>query len=297
MFDYRSIAALSAVIETRRFELAAKKLFITQSAVSQRIQSLENYYGKPVLIREQPYRPTELGKLLLGHYQRLLMLEADFQSELTGETSSIRIPIAISRDSLETWFKSVMAHLDKLMPMCLEITADDQEVTVEYLKKGLVAACASTTAKSIAGCSSTFLGFFDYICVASPAFVKKYFKSEDKIQKQLLEAPAIIFDNKDKLHAKYLKKYFGITDAISNYHVVPSVAGFRQFAIQGHAYGLIPKIDILKELNQKKLINLFPDKVWAMPIFWHQWSCESKQYEVFSDVVSEVARKMLRQKD
>lgn len=296
MFDYRSIAALSAVLETQRFELAAKKLFVTQSAVSQRIRSLENYYGKPVLIREQPYRPTELGKLLLGHYQRLLMLEADFQAGLTGETSSLRIPIAISRDSLETWFKSVTEHLNKLMPMYLDIIADDQDVTLEYLKKGLVAACAATTGKPITGCSSTFLGYFDYVCVASPSFVKKYFKTKDALKTQLLDAPAIIFDNKDKLHAKYLKKYFGITDAIVNYHTVPSVAGFRQFTLQGFAYGLIPKIDILKELNQKKLINIFPDKVWAMPVYWHQWSGENTHFEAFSDLVLGIARKILRQK-
>lgn len=64
MLDYRALAALQAVIETQGFETAANKLFITQSAVSQRIKALENHYGEPLLIRTIPYQPTAFGESL-----------------------------------------------------------------------------------------------------------------------------------------------------------------------------------------------------------------------------------------
>ncbi len=83
MIDYESIAALTAVIETQSFQNAAQKLFITQSAVSQRIKTLENYYGHPVLIRTMPYRPTALGTRLLGHHKRVAAIENDLKEELT----------------------------------------------------------------------------------------------------------------------------------------------------------------------------------------------------------------------
>ena len=75
MIDYQAVAALSAVIETQSFQKAAEKLFVTQSAVSQRIKSLENFYGKPVLIRSLPYRPTHLGTALLEHFRRTMLLK------------------------------------------------------------------------------------------------------------------------------------------------------------------------------------------------------------------------------
>ena len=50
------------VIETQGFENAAARLFITQSAVSQRIKALESEYGEPVLVRALPYRPLRWVK-------------------------------------------------------------------------------------------------------------------------------------------------------------------------------------------------------------------------------------------
>ena len=103
-------------------------------------------------------------------------------------------------------------QLNQLSAINLEIIADDQEITLDYLRKGLVSACASTTAQAITGCQSQFLGYFDYILVASPAFIKKYFHNKKNIKQKLLQAPSVIFDNKDYLHSRYLKHFFDITD-------------------------------------------------------------------------------------
>ncbi len=295
MIDYDAVAALAAVIETQSFQSAADKLFITQSAVSQRIKSLESFHGEPVLIRTQPYRPTKLGLTLLGHYRHVSLLEDSLQEELLAKAISQRISIAISRDSLETWFVSVMDQLKSIWPVTLEIIADDQDVTLTYLQNGLVSACASTNPKAMPGCQVDFLGYFDYVLVASPEFKKKYFTDEKKLKANLTQAPAIIFDNKDTLHTKFLKEFFNLTDTDIPYHVIPSVAGFRQFALEGYAYALIPEIDIINELKQHKLVKLFPDKVWGMPLYWHSWSIKTKPYKIFNDLVLKVGRKLLRQ--
>lgn len=293
MIDYEAIAALSAVIETQSFLSAAEKLFITQSAVSQRIKSLENYYGEPVLIRTLPYKATQLGLNLLKHYKQVTLLEDALNDELLAQINKQRISIAISRDSLETWFVEVIEQLKNIPTITLEIIADDQDLTLSYLQNGLVSACASTASKSISGCKAEFLGYFDYVMVASPEFQKLYFNNEKKVKANLINAPAIIFDNKDNLHAKYLKHFFNIEDNNINYHIIPSVSGFRQFALNGYAYALIPEIHIRNELKQHKLIKLFPDKVWQMPVYWHSWSVETKPYKLFNELVRVTARKML----
>ncbi|MGC9553259.1 LysR family transcriptional regulator, partial [Vibrio metoecus] len=47
--DYRWIEALDSVVSKGSFERAAEQLFISQSAVSQRIKQLEKYLAQPVL--------------------------------------------------------------------------------------------------------------------------------------------------------------------------------------------------------------------------------------------------------
>lgn len=294
MLDYKAIAALHAVLETQGFAAAAEKLCITQSAVSQRIKTLENYYGEPVLVRSQPYHPTELGERLLGHYKQVMLLEGNLKTGMTAETAQQKISLAISRDSLETWFVPIMTQLKLIAPFTLEIIADDQEITHEYLRKGLVAACASTSAKPMTGCKVEFLGFFDYVLVASPEFKKRYFPAKKITAENLLAAPAIIFDTQDNLHQRYLNHFFNIDTPLTNYHIVPSVAGFRTFALAGYAYALIPKIDVVDDLKKHHLINLLPDKVWQMPMYWHSWAIETKAYKKFNDLVVKIAQKILK---
>lgn len=292
MLDYQDIAALAAVIENQGFQNAAEKLFITQSAVSQRIKSLESFYGEPVLIRTPPYRPTQLGLTLLKHYNRVSLLEGELNEELLAQANTQRISIAISRDSLETWFTTVIDRLEKIPAIQLEILADDQDTTLEHFQNGLVSACASTESKALSGCKSEFLGYFDYVLVASPKFKANYFKDKN-LRANLTKAPAIIFDTKDTLHRNYLQHFFNLSDKDIQYHVVPSVAGFRQFAINGYAYALIPEIDIISELKQGGLVKLCPDKPWQMPVYWHSWLIETKPYKLFNELVLKTGRKTL----
>ena len=296
MLDYQAIAALAAVIETQGFQTAAERLCITQSAVSQRIKSLEKYYGESVLVRTEPYRPTALGLSLLGHYKRVTMLEDALQTSLTNTAAAPRISISISRDTLETWFPMVVNQLASIMPLKLDIIADDQDRTLHYLQKGLVSACASTTKKAITGCKAEFIGYFDYALVASPAFKKTYFQGSHITKQHLLEAPTLLFDQHDKLHADYLKHFFKIDDMNLKFcHIIPSVHGFKQFALRGYAYVLIPYIDIIQELKNKQLINLFPDKMWQMPVYWHTFEIETHAFRLFNELVIKTGRKVLRQ--
>lgn len=289
MLDYRGIEALYTVQELQSFEGAAKKLRITQSAISQRIKALETYYGEPLLIRTLPYRPTLLGEQLIGHYKRICLLEEDLKAQLDTSAAIPKISIALNRDSLETWF----LEADLYEGIILEVIADDQELTLDYLKKGLVSACISTTEKEILGGKVEFLGDMEYVLVASSAFAKKHF-SQGSPKESLSNAPAIKFDRNDYLHERYLEKYFHLSGAELNFHVVPSVRGFKKFALKGYGYGLIPRIDIIEELKKKKLVQLYPDKVWKIPLYWHYWAVESKIYKKFNAEMIAYARRAMQ---
>lgn len=292
MLDYRGIEALYTVQDLQSFEAAAQKLHITQSAVSQRIKGLETFYGKPVITRILPYRPTELGKQLIGHFTRICLLEEDLERQIGKTAMTPRISIALNRDSLETWFLDLVKETEVFKNISLELIADDQELTLDYLKNGLVSACLSTSEKEIQGGRVHFLGNMEYVLVASPTFVKKYF-SEGSPKKNLRNAPAIKFDQNDRLHERYLERFFNLDGKELNYHIVPSVAGFRKFALLGYGYALIPKIDIIVELKEKQLVQLYQDKIWDVPLYWHYWAVESKFYQKFNaDVIQHAINKL-----
>ena len=60
-FDYKQLQALDVVVSEQNFERAARRLNLTQSAVSQRIKLLEQAVAQPLLLRTTPPTPTPLG--------------------------------------------------------------------------------------------------------------------------------------------------------------------------------------------------------------------------------------------
>lgn len=82
MLDYSALAALAAVIREGSFERAARALHVTPSAISQRIRLLEERVGCALVVRDQPCRPTETGRRLCQHVDRVRLLEQELQGTL-----------------------------------------------------------------------------------------------------------------------------------------------------------------------------------------------------------------------
>lgn len=292
MLDYKGLEALATVISEQSFERAAQKLFITQPAVSQRIRNLEDFYGSPLLIRGHPYRANELGQQLIGHFKKMSFLEEELSLKIEQSGKNPQLSIGLNRDSLETWFMHLLAEQRLGTEFILEIIADDQELLLDYFRNGLLSASMSPSSKKLSGSECEFLGFMDYVLVSSPKFYKKYF-SQGLSSQALLKAPALFFDKNDSLHRRYLEKFFGLKNEPIPSHFIPSVQGFKSFALNGLGYALIPKTELLLELKEGLLINLAPDKIWQEPIYWHYLSIQSTKYQSFMKVLMDEVKNIL----
>jgi LysR family transcriptional regulator (chromosome initiation inhibitor) len=80
--DYKLLSTLNAVLEQQGFELAAKKLFISQPAISLRLKNLEEQVGQPLVIRGEPIKVTAAAEKLLSHYKMVQQLENDLITNL-----------------------------------------------------------------------------------------------------------------------------------------------------------------------------------------------------------------------
>ncbi|ASQ47404.1 ArgP/LysG family DNA-binding transcriptional regulator [Legionella clemsonensis] len=290
--DHRGLQALDAVIQTQSFAAAAKQLFITQPAVTQRIKQLENQFGQPLLVRSLPYQATPLGEKLLSLLRRTRLLEEHLLQEIHKELPA-RLSVALNRDSLETWFTRALPTLSLLEKWNIDIITDDQEVTIDYFRKGLVSACVTSYERALPGCECSLLGHMTYLLVASPEFVNRHFNNKRTLEENLTHAPAIVFDNRDRLPEHFFKHFFKKPLPLSRYHMVPSVQAYKEFTLQGYGYGWIPALDVTHELAQGLLQEISAAMRWPIPLYWHYWQLPAKQYQQFIRKVEEGARQFL----
>ena len=83
MLDSRQLAALAAVVEEGGFDRAARRLHVTQSAVSQRIKQLEEQLGQTLVLRTSPIRATPAGQQVLKHFRQVDLLEQELLGALS----------------------------------------------------------------------------------------------------------------------------------------------------------------------------------------------------------------------
>ena len=271
-FDYKLLAALAEVIEQQSFELAAQKLFISQSAISQRIKALEEQLGQPVLIRSQPILATHAGEQLLAHFKRVKQLEYELVPIISPEkpTKPMKISLAVNADSIATWFIDAITLVLKTQLVELNLIIEHEERTLDKLRSGEAVGAVSIIEKPLKGYRSFKLGKMEYCLVANPDFIAQYFP-DGVNQSSLKMAPAISYDHKDDMHVRYIAKHFNLAAAEYYCHSVRSSEAFVALVKQGVAYCLLPKLQIAKELDSGQLISLCPDNTLVETLYWHSW--------------------------
>lgn len=270
-FDYKLLQALETVVRTQSFEKAAELLFISQSAVSQRIKLLEENVGKPVLIRTQPLQLTADGESLVAHYNQVIQLEKNLDViEQSSDSSLVTISIATNADSLATWLIPALkpAVIDSNIELNLIVVGEG--LTIDKLKSGEAFGAISTQAHPIKGCTNDLIGKMDYILVCSPDFEKRYFPN-GITRSALRKAPALAFDHTDNMHVDFLKSEFNLNEGDYPLHAVRSSEAFVTMALEGLGYSFIPHLQVVKQLGSKTLIRLMPEFSIQESLYWHRW--------------------------
>lgn len=271
-FDYKLLSALTEVIELQSFELAANKLFISQSAISQRIKSLEEYIGQPVLIRSQPIVLTTAGEQLVSHFKKVEQLENELAPVLSPDKplQPMKVSLAVNADSIATWFIQAVTPVLQSHLVELNLMIEHEERTLDKLRTGEAIGAVSVIEKPLKGYRSFRLGKMEYCLVANKTFKNKYFK--DGVNRESLKmAPAISYDHKDDMHVRFIAKRFDLGASEYFCHRVRSSEAFVELAKQGVAYSLLPKLQIANELANGELVNLSPENELIETLYWHSW--------------------------
>ena len=277
--DSAGLDCLAALADEGAFERAAKALSITQSAVSQRLRSLEAQVGELLVVRSRPLRLTEPGKVLLRYARQLQALRLDAARELgSGAARGERIAIAVNADSLATW---VLPALDPVVQLGLsqgfglELVVDDQDFTHDRLRQGEVLGCVSTVSQALRGCRVQPLGVMRYVAVASPAFMAAQLP-DGLNAANFASTPFVVFNRKDDAQVQWVSKAFGLRAPRLVERYVPSSEAYARAVQAGWGVGVASELLVRSQIATGELVALRPDLSVDVTLYWHQWKLVSE---------------------
>ena len=299
MLDRELLETFATVAEQQSFERAAAVLHVTRGAVSQRIRSLEESLATVLLLRDKPVTPTAAGEVLLRHVKYLRLLEASSLRELPNTATGDRpvpvpLAVAVNADSLATWLPSLLRELFARRLVALEVVTDDQDHTSSRLLRGEVVGCISTSARAASGFLAQPLGAMEYRCYSVPSFSAEFLADGLNIR-NVLRAPAVLFNRKDALHDEFLQRLFGVR--IDHYprHYLPSPAALLDGIAMGAGYGLVPATQAAGLVRDGALLDLAPDQPVLVELYWHHWEMEPPIAREITEMVVDHARQCLIQ--
>jgi LysR family transcriptional regulator, chromosome initiation inhibitor len=305
-YDPDALECLAAIVEEGGFERAAQRLSITQSAVSQRLRALESQVGTVLIVRSRPLKATSAGRLLLKHTKMLRLLRADLERDMKelapgslgasgGGREEERISIAINADSIATWALPALTALAQ-QGLALEIIADDQNFTQEWLREGQVLGCVTTLKQALRGCKMVALGAMDYVAVATPAFAQARLAAGGKsplTAHNFRSVPFIAFNRKDDMQADFVGKAFGLKRVTLNQLFVPSSEGQVRAVLAGWGVSVVPRLLAEGLLQQGLLVNVAPACAVQVQLYWHCWNLQSEVLDALTTAISDAAAQSL----
>ena len=296
MMDYAALNALAAVVREGSFDRAARALHVTPSAISQRIRLLEERMGCALVVRGQPCRPTDTGRRMCQHMDRVRLLEQELTDALPALApeggARVPLPVAVNADSLATWFAPALAAFAAEAPVLVELSVDDQDHTAEWLRTGAVLAAVTSSARPATGCNSQPLGVMRYRAAASPAFMQRHF-AQGVGAGSLAQAPSLLFNTKDELQASWVRRLCHRHVELPR-HTLPSSHAFVTAALAGMGWGMFPQGMVAPQLAEGSLVELVPGTPLDVPLYWQTARAASGLLDGLTRRMVAAAREALR---
>jgi LysR family transcriptional regulator (chromosome initiation inhibitor) len=298
MLDYPALRAVAAVVQTGSFERAAALMNVTPSAISQRIKHLEERLGTGVIVRGSPCVATEKGAWLCRHMETVGMLESELLEQLPDLAANpanhrVTVSIATNADSLGTWFLDAVANFSRRSSYLLDIAVDDQDHTAQWLERGRVLGAVTSLEAPVRGCKRISLGSLRYVATADADFVNRHFP-DGVTAATLLAAPALVFNQKDRLQALWVRRTIG-EDVVLPAHFLPSTQGFVSASLSGMGWCLNPEQLVAEHLAAGRLVELVPGSRIDTPLYWQINRIAADRLEPLTRQIVSAARQQLVQ--
>lgn len=288
--NLEQVRALAAIVDTGSFDMAARTLHLTPSAISQRVRALEQSVGQVVVRRASPCTPTAAGAVLIRLARQVELLEEESRDLLgVARSAPVVLRVAVNADSLDTWVLRLLPAAAAWDDTRLRFTVVDEDHSLRLLREGAVGAAITTESEQVPGCRSFPLGTMRYIAVCAPELARRFTLHSGEVDWENL--PLLRYDERDDLQQVFLAAR-GLTGA-SEPSQIPSASGLRSALVAGLGWLLVPDFTVGEDVAEGRLVTLSDDVV-DVTLHWHVWKLSSHRLERLNEAVAVAARSVLR---
>lgn len=256
--DSRQLLAFVTVARRGSFTLAAKDLFLTQSAVSHAIKALEDELGHRLLDRVgKRVTITQAGEQLLVHAQRILgeMESARAGLDHLANWGHGRLRVGASVTACQYLLPTVLREFRQSFPKCvIRIEPGDHGRQLELLREGQVD--LAVMLRPDGDREFTFVPMFeDQLCfVVSPLHAWAALRQVPRAQ---VAQETLILYNKSSFTFRLLADYFREEKvSLNNYIELGAMEAIKELAKTGVGVGVIAPWVARAEIECGSLVSI-----------------------------------------
>lgn len=248
------LQAFMMVVKYHTVHAAAAELHLTQTAVTQRIRTLETSLKTTLFIRSRRgMQLTAEGQALLRYCQASVELEGEALATIQGAGSETEIELRITGPTS-------MMH-SRVIPRCVPLMQrfagllfyfkiDDVDTHHQKLRSGEADFALIREEQLTAEMQSKSLAAEEYVLVASQQWQSR------SLQEIIAEERIIDFDESDQITFNYLKQYDLFSYSRKRRLFVNRTDDLAMLAVQGVGYTTLAKEFALPYVQSKQLILL-----------------------------------------
>jgi len=264
--NLRFVEAFYWVASLKSISRAADKLYLTQSAMSSRIATLEEELGILLLDRrDKQFKLTVAGARFLVYAQKLLDLQREVKQEMgSGAPMAVSMRIGAIESVLHSWLIPWLEKLRGDHPgLELELTVETTPILMDQIQRGTLDLVFAVLPASADGVRNQALPPMDMAFVGNPALHKKRNYRLD----ELAEMELLTFQKGSQPHVTLLDLFKQNRMEPKKVHAISSISAMVQLVQGGFGVALLPRAAVQRLTGFASLKLLTCDKkLKALPI-------------------------------
>ena len=264
--NLRFVEAFYWVASLKSISRAADKLFLTQSAMSSRISTLEGELGVLLLDRrDKQFKLTVAGARFLVYASKLLELQREVKAEMgSGAPMAVSMRIGAIESVLHSWLIPWLEKLRNDQPgLELELTVETTPILIDQIQRGTLDLVFAALPASADGVRNSVLPTMDMAFVGNPALHKKRSYRLD----ELAEMELLTFQKGSQPHVTLLDLFRQHRMEPKRVHAISSISAMVQLVQGGFGVALLPRIAVQRLTGFASLKLLSCDaRIQPLPI-------------------------------
>ena len=267
--NLRFVEAFYWVASLKSISRAAEKLFLTQSAMSSRISTLEEELGVLLLDRghnqSRQFKLTAAGTRFLVYADKLLALQREVKAEMgSDQPMAVSMRIGAIESVLHSWLIPWLEKLRVDHPgLELELTVETTPILMDQVARGMLDVVFAVLPAASTGVRNRALPPMDMAFVGNPLLHKK----RNYSLAELADMELLTFQKGSQPHVTLLDLFKRHRLEPKKVHAISSISAMVQLVQGGFGVALLPRAAVARLGGFATLKPLAVNaKIEALPI-------------------------------